>query len=336
MCLPFCDRGFDVKLVGTPLDRGIIDSVRQSRLHPKLKVTLPAHVEAFHHEHFHAALGDDSDFILLGVSSAGVQWAIDTLAATLTKPMPVVMITKGMKPEVDGLSTLPDLVARALKARLGFDVPVAAIGGPCIAGELAVRRPTGTVIVSRDAALAQRLCGLFAGSYYHPQASTDMMGVELCAAFKNFYAITVGWAHGRNDIDPPTENLAKNNNAAAILFSQSIREMLALSAACGGTADPVWGLPGAGDLYVTCAAGRNSRLGFALGRGLTYAEAMAGPLAGETVEGAELGKAVAPSIHAMVRHGKIDAARIPLALSLLDVLTKGVALEPQWQKFHHA
>jgi glycerol-3-phosphate dehydrogenase (NAD(P)+) len=334
MSLPFCDNGMKVTLVGTHLDSAIIQSVRQSRLHPKLKVTLPSQVEAVEHDGLGAALHSEPDFILLGVSSAGVSWAIDQLGATLTRPIPIVMITKGMQPEANILTALPDRVARELKARLGFDVPVAAIGGPCIAGELAVRRPTGTVIVSRDENLARKLCTQFANAYYLPRASTDMIGVELCAAFKNFYAIAVGWAHGQNEVLAVTENSARNNNAAAVLFDQAIREMLALSKALGGTPESVWGMPGAGDLYVTCQAGRNSRLGHALGRGLTYAEAKAGPLKDETVEGAELGIAVASSLHSMVASNSELREDIPLARALLATLTTGNTFVPPWQQMH--
>jgi glycerol-3-phosphate dehydrogenase (NAD(P)+) len=334
MCLPFCDNDMQVTLVGTHLDGAVIKSVRQSRVHPKLRVTLPSQVEAVAHDRLGAVLQDTPDFILLGVSSAGVGWAIEQLAATLTRPIPIVMITKGMQPEENSLTALPDRVARELKACLGFDVPIAAIGGPCIAGELAVRRPTGTVIVSRDENLAQNLCTQFANGYYLPRASTDMIGVELCAAFKNFYAIAVGWAHGQNEILPATENSARNNNAAAVLFAQAIREMLALTNALGGMPESVWGMPGAGDLYVTCQAGRNSRLGNALGRGLTYAEAKAGPLKDETVEGAELGIAVAPSLRSMVTSGSLSRERIPLALALLDALTSGETFVPPWEQMH--
>ena len=336
MCMPFVDRQHDVRLVGTHLDDHIIDSISGNGLHPKLNVTMPREVKPFHHGDFGKALDHDTDLIMLGVSSAGVTWAIDKLAAAMTKPIPVVMITKGMKPEADDMRAFPDVVAEALKQRLGFDVPVAAIGGPCIAGELAARRHTGTVIVSRDAALAQKLADDFAGAYYMPRSSTDMMGVEVCAAFKNFFAIAVGWAHGRNEVLAETQNKAKNNNPAAVLFDQAVREMLALTAALGGTPESVWGMPGVGDLYVTCQAGRNSRLGNALGRGLTYAQAKEGPLKGETVEGAELGVAVAGSIRGMVSAGKLASTAIPLTLALLDALTQNIPLEPPWADLHRS
>lgn len=336
MCMPFVDRGHSVRLVGTHLDEHIIDSITINGLHPKLNVTLPRDVKPFHHGEFGRALGDDTTIILLGVSSAGVQWAIDKLVAHIKKPMPVVMITKGMQPEAASMSVFPDVVADALKQKLGFSVPVAAIAGPCIAGELAARRLTGTVVVSRDGALAQNIAEDFAGDYYFPRASTDMMGVEVCAAFKNFFAIAVGWAHGQNELMAEAQNKAKNNNAAAVLFDQAVREMLALNAAVGGSAESVWGMPGVGDLYVTCQAGRNSRLGNALGRGFTYAQAKEGPLKGETVEGAELGLAVANSIHSMIRLGKLNALDVPLALALLAALKDNTLLSPPWPALHRS
>ncbi len=336
MCMPLVDAGHKVRLVGTHLDRHIIDSIGGNGLHPKLNVTMPATVTTFHHDDFAAALSDDTDLILLGVSSAGVPWAIDMLAKAMGKPTPIVMITKGMKPEATSMRVLPDIVAEDLKSRLGFEIEVAAIGGPCIAGELAGRRHTGTVVVSRDAALADKISAMLAGPYYMPRPSTDMVGVEVCAAFKNFFAIAVGWAHGRQELLAETQNKAKNNNAAAVLFDQAVREMLQLTAALGGTSESVWGMPGVGDLYVTCQAGRNSRLGNALGRGLTYAQAKDGPLKGETVEGAELGVAVAPSIHGMIAAGTLEAKKVPLTLALLAALTRDVPLEPPWSDLHRS
>jgi glycerol-3-phosphate dehydrogenase (NAD(P)+) len=334
MAMPFRDRGHEVRLVGTHLDDHIIDSISGNGLHPKLNVTMPQGVKAFHHQAFKTALDGDTDIILLGVASAGVGWAIEQLASAMKKPTPIVMITKGLMPESDSLRAFPDVVAEQLRTRLGFEVPVAAIGGPCIAGELAARRHTGTMIVSRDAGLAEKLTALFACDYYLPRACTDMMGVEVCAAFKNFFAIAVGWAHGRQEVLPETQNKARNNNAAAILFGQSVKELLALTSALGGLPESVWGMPGVGDLYVTCQAGRNSRLGNALGRGLTYAQAKDGPLRGETVEGAELGVAVASSIHGMIKSAKLNAADVPLTLALLKALTENVLLDPPWSGMH--
>ncbi len=334
MCLPAADRGHAVRLTGTHLDRDIIDSVKATGRHPKLNVKLPEGVSAFHHEEFGAALGNDTDLIVLGVSSAGVNWAIDRLCEALKTPVPVVMITKGMHPEEARLTALPDRVAAEVKRRTGLDLPIAAIGGPCIAGELAVRRQTGTVITSHDVKLAASLCTMLETDYYHPRVSDDVIGVEICAAFKNFFAIAVGWAAGHLERMAATENRAFNHNAAAIIFDQAIRELMMLVKAHGGTAESVWGMPGAGDLYVTCQAGRNSRLGNNLGRGLTYSQTKEGPMKGDTIEGAELGVTVAATLRAMMAAGTLEAKALPLTSALLDALTNDSALDIPWAAFH--
>jgi glycerol-3-phosphate dehydrogenase (NAD(P)+) len=334
MCLPARDRGHEVRLVGTHLDREIIDSVMASGRHPKLNVKLPEGVKGFHHEEFAAALGEDTDLIVLGISSAGVNWAIDQLSLALKRAVPVVMITKGMYPEKDRLTALPERAKAQVKQRSGIDLTIAAIGGPCIAGELAVRRHTGTVITSSDAAFAQELCDMLETGYYHPRVSPDVIGVEICAAFKNFFAIGVGWAAGHLEKMAATENRAFNHNAAAIIFDQAIRELMVLVKAHGGTEQSVWGMPGAGDLYVTCQAGRNSRLGNNLGRGLTYAQTKEGPMKGDTIEGAELGVTVAPTLRSMMTAGALDPKALPLAIALLDALTNDTALNIPWTAFH--
>ncbi|MBI2718621.1 MAG: glycerol-3-phosphate dehydrogenase [Rhizobiales bacterium] len=334
MCLPARDRDHAVRLVGTHLDRDIIDNVKAMSCHPRLNVTLPDGVAAFHHDGFAEALGDDTDLIVLGVSSAGIGWAIERLCETLKVPIPVVMITKGMFAEEATLTTLPDHVAAQVKRRTGLALPIAAIGGPCIAGELAVRRHTGTVIASRDLAFAERLCAMLAGDYYHPRASADLIGVEVCAAFKNFFAIAVGWAAGRLETMAASENQAFNHNAAAIVFDQAIIELSRLTGALGGSEASVWGMPGAGDLYVTCQAGRNSRLGHNLGRGLTYRQTKDGPMRGDTIEGAELGVAVASTLAAMMREGRLEASALPLTRALLSALVDDRPLDIPWAEFH--
>ena len=59
MTLPFADRGFKVRLVGTHLDGAIIESVKAKQFHPTLKVTLPQTVQAFSHDELEKAIGDD-------------------------------------------------------------------------------------------------------------------------------------------------------------------------------------------------------------------------------------------------------------------------------------
>lgn len=334
MTWPAGDRGHDVRLVGTHLDTHIVDSLASGGPHPRLGVRPPESIKPFHHTGFAKALGSDTDLVVLGVGSAGIAWAIDRLCESLAKPTPILMITKGLSPAGGKIGTLPDIVAAELKQRKGFEAPIAAVGGPCIAGELAVRRQTGVVIASRHAGFAEELCGTLETDYYHPRPSADMAGVELCAAFKNFFAIAVGWATGQGEASQPAANKALNFNAASVLFDQAIREMMVLARHAGGEDQSVWGMPGAGDLYVTCQAGRNSRLGRQLGLGLAYEAVKAGPMKGETIEGAELGVTLAPVIDKLIAAGTLDGAALPLTRALLAALTRNTPLAIAWRELH--
>ena len=333
MSLPASDRGHMVRLVGTPLDRQIIESVKSSGRHPRLGIKLPP-VDAFDHSEFARAVGDDTDLIVLGVSSAGMAWATDRLCDTLSQAIPVLMITKGLHPSGDTIATLPDHLQAEVKRRRGLSLDIAAIGGPCIAGELAARRHTSVVITSRRYEFAEELCAMLAGDYYHPRPSADIAGVEICAAFKNFFAIAVGYAGGSLEGLPKAENGAFNYNAAAILFDQAIIEMMVITRHFGGEDHSVWGMPGAGDLYVTCQAGRNSRLGQNLGRGLTDREIKAGPMKDETIEGAELGITLAPVLEALTRPDAVDGAALPITRALLDALVHDEPLRIPWDRLH--
>jgi glycerol-3-phosphate dehydrogenase (NAD(P)+) len=335
MILPISDNGHEVRLVGTHLDQAIIEGVAKTGRHPRLNVKLPDGVKAYSHGDFGKALGQDTDLLILGVSSAGVGWAIDRLCESLTSSLPVMMITKGLMPKEDTILTLPDFVQGEVKRRKGLALDIAAVGGPCIAGELAVRRQTGVVITSRAQGLAAKLCQMLAADYYHPRISDDMEGVELCAAFKNFFAISVGWAAGQHEKAPKTENNAFNFNAASIIFDQAIAEMMVLARYLGGKDQSVWGMPGAGDLYVTCQAGRNSRLGRQLGLGLSYAEVKAGTMKDDTIEGAELGIALAATLKRLMAVGKLDAKALPVTNALLKALTGDEKLEMPWANLHH-
>ena len=136
------DSGHSVALIGTHLDVAIIDSVKETGLHPKLGVALPSTVTAYQWDRFGEGFGRGADLLILGVSSAGVDWAIDQLVEVVVNAPPVLMITKGLVPQKASIEVLPRVVAREFEARKGLQLTVMAVGGPCIAGELAAKRDT--------------------------------------------------------------------------------------------------------------------------------------------------------------------------------------------------
>jgi glycerol-3-phosphate dehydrogenase (NAD(P)+) len=333
--IPAVDNGHMVHLVGTHLDDAWVDSVAATGWHPKLRCHLPAGVRAFRNHQLPEAIGEDTDLICLGVNSAGIEWGAERLCAVLERDHRVIMITKGLRPHAQGFETFPNLVANKLRAADLNDSPVAAVAGPCIAGELAARRESGVVFTHGDPAYLDWLQGVFANDrYYFVRTSTDVDGVEACAAWKNFYALAIGVPGGYLAVRPAAENAAAMHNPTANLFAQAITEMRVLTEFMGGSIENVLAMPGTGDLYVTCQGGRNSRMGRRLGAGELYSEIMAGPMHGETVEGAELALAIGPTLDRLCDDGRLPARQLPLARAVVRAISQDQPLDLPWQAFH--
>ncbi|MCX7669491.1 MAG: glycerol-3-phosphate dehydrogenase [Anaerolineae bacterium] len=319
---PLSDNGHQIRLVGTHLDAEIIRSCLEHGFHPRLRRPLPPRVQPYFLEQLPAALAG-ADVIVSGVNSLGVHWIGRTLGPLLWPGATIIAVTKGLEAQEDGsLRILPDVLATELPADLRERVTISAIGGPCIAGELAGRRQTCVVFTGRDEAALHRLRAIFATDYYHIWLSTDIVGVEVCAALKNAYTLAVGLAGGILERNGGVDEAgAGMHNLAAALFGVSAREMTRIVTLMGGGADKVIGLPGVGDQYVTCVGGRTIRLGRLLGRGLTYAEAVA-EMAGETLEGAYIVQQMARVLPIWEAAGRISPNDLPLMRLLIRIVTQ--------------
>ena len=73
LAFPARENGHEVRLVGTHLDRGIIDACRKTGRHPKFDRDFPDGIEYFQIEELGTAL-DGCDLVIGGVSSFGVDW----------------------------------------------------------------------------------------------------------------------------------------------------------------------------------------------------------------------------------------------------------------------
>lgn len=323
MSWPLSDNGSRVRLVGTHLDGEIIRSCLDSNYHPRLQRPLPPNVHPYYVEQLAAAL-TGVDVIVSGVNSLGVHWIGQALGPHLRPGMTIIAVTKGMEASAQGdLRILPDVLRDELPAGLRDSVAIAAVGGPCIAGELAGRRHTCVYFTARNAAALPMLRNLFRTPYYHIFLSSDIMGVEVCVALKNAYTLAVGLAGGMLEkAGGPDEAGAHMHNPAAALFGAAAQEMARLVTLLGGDAAMVNSLPGVGDQYVTCAGGRTVRLGRLLGTGLTYEEARR-EMAGETLESAYVVAQIARVLPALEERGLIGRADLPLMRLLCGVITEG-------------
>lgn len=329
--LPFSDKGMTVDLVGTHLDVALVEAMCATRIHPRLKAPIGERVTPHHSTALASVLADPPDLLVLGVSTPGIGWAIGQLARHLRGTPPVLLLTKGIDELPDSVGILPHRVVRDLAAAGVACGPVGAVGGPCIAGELAVRRPTSAILGFADGRMAKGWAERIGTGYYHLASTGDLIGLEICAALKNFYAIGVSVPSGRLAADP-APNLAGLHNETASLFNQAVSELSLIVEISGGEARSAYGLAGLGDLHVTTQAGRNSKLGRLLGEGLSYEGAMQGPLAGETVEGALVARSLrAPLLEFAGGH---LSERLPLATAIIRTVADGAPFHADIAAFH--
>jgi glycerol-3-phosphate dehydrogenase (NAD(P)+) len=330
---PLSDNGHRVRLVGTHLDGEIIRRCKEEHFHPTLKRKLPEGVRPFYVEEIGEAL-EGVQVIVSGVNSLGAHWIGQALAPHIQAGQTIIGITKGLEVGEDGdLMILPDVLRGELPADVRDQVHYAAVGGPCIAGELAGRRESCVVFGSRQRETAERLAGIFGTTYYHIWTTTELTALEFCAALKNAYTLAVGLAAGilerRGGVDASG---AYMHNLAAATFAQAVTEMGRILETAGAPPFFAASLPGAGDMYVTAVGGRTIRLGRLLGAGHSYAEARQ-MLAGETLEAAEIIRVMGQALPHLEAKGKLKPGELPLMRKLVDIVVGGGAAELPLEAF---
>jgi glycerol-3-phosphate dehydrogenase (NAD(P)+) len=333
MSWPLRDNGHEVALVGTHLDDETIESCVRDRFHPRLKRKLPDGVKPYYFKDVDAAL-EGTEVILSGVNSLGVRWIKDVLASRVRPGQMVLGITKGLEVTDDGrVLTFPEVIEAGFPEGVRGLVPVAAVGGPCIAGELAGRRQTCVVFASKDPSAARDLASLFRTSYYHVWPSGELLSLEVGVALKNAYTLAPGYAYGLLEKEGgPDAAGASMHNLASAFFAQGVREIGEFLRVLGGKPGFAAVLPGSGDLYVTTMGGRTVRLGKLLGQGKTYKEAR-GLMAGETLESVEIVRAMGKLLPHLEKRGLATEKDFPLMRLLVGLIEGGSLAEPPLDDF---
>ena len=326
MSVPARHNGHEVRLVGTHLDREIIDRLRIDNYHINLKRYLPEGCKYYQLEELDEAL-KGTDVIIGGVSSFGVDWFCENILPIIPEEIPLLSITKGLINLEDGtLISYLDYYKQHLNGR---KVSLNAVGGPCTSYELADLDPTTVCFCGDDIELLRKLREVFRTEFYHISVSTDVLGIECAVAMKNAYALGVSLAVGLAERKEGIGGKQHYNSQAAI-FGQSVKEMRRILKNLGVDDDNI--IFGAGDLYVTIYGGRTRMIGTLLGRGMKFEEAKAA-LNGVTLESLVIATRAAAAIRRKIELGELQAKDFPLLLHCDDIINNGVEVNIPWQQF---
>ena len=329
LAFPARENGHEVRLVGTHLDKDIIEASKSTGRHPKFDRDFPDGIKYYQIEEVEDAICG-SDMIIGGVSSFGVDWFGDTILPKIPSHIPVLSVTKGLIDTEDGrLLTYPEVWEAKLEA-IGKKLSINAVGGPCTSYELVAHDQTEVAFCGRDMKTLEFLKSVMATDYYHISLSTDVVGIESAVALKNGYALGITLTIGLNQKEFGTDSPLHFNSQAAV-FGQGVKEMYKLLAYQNAqTLENI--TVGAGDLYVTVYGGRTRLVGILLGRGLNIDEAKA-ELNGVTLESLVVAERVARAIKVAANLGKVNADDFPLLMHVDEIITQKKEVNIPWEDF---
>lgn len=324
---PAFENGHEVRLVGSPLDRDIIDGLRKDNYHITLKRTLHDGIQYYQIEELEEAL-KDVDFILGGVSSFGLDWFCDEILPVIPNGVPLLTVTKGMVDLEDG-TLVPYPTIFTQRQPEGKNIDFNAIGGPCTSYELADHDDSHVAFCGKNMETLKKLKEALATDYYHISLSTDVVGVECAVAMKNAYALGVTLAVGLSEKREGKIGIVHYNSQAA-LFGQGLKEMIKLLELIGGGPENI--VHGGGDLYVTVFGGRTRKIGTLLGRGSTFEQAME-ELSGVTLESIAIATRTARAVRKLAARGIVELEEFPLLMHVDDIINHGAKVDIPWEAF---
>ena len=329
LAFPARENGNEVRLVGTHLDREIIEACIRSNRHPKFTRDFPEGILFYQIDRVEEAIAG-ADMIIGGVSSFGVEWFGDVILPLIPENIPVLTVTKGLMDTPEGkLLTYPAIWKQKLE-KLGKTLSLNAIGGPCTSYELVAHDQTEVAFCGDDLEILEKLRAIMATDYYHISITTDVVGIESAVALKNGYALGIALTVGLNQKAFGLDSQLHFNSQAAV-FGQSVKEMHRLLEFQGAaTLDNL--AVGVGDLYVTVYGGRTRLIGILLGRGLSIEEARA-ELAGVTLESLVVAERVARAVRLNAQKGILDLKDFPLLVHIDEILTKHAPVDIPWEAF---
>ena len=282
--------------------RFIKDLSSKKKIHSALKIELPKKLKF--RKFSKNLLKENFDLIVIALSLPGIDF-IGKELKNLRIKTPILVLTKGLKfvKKNNKILTIPEQLQKNYNLK-----NISVLKGPCLAKELARKNQTSVIVANKSLNIAKSIGKKISTKYYRIEYSKDVIGVEVCSAIKNIYSMIIG--------------AGQSLNSSSNLFQKAVLEMKYLNKYFKGKDETILGLAGVGDLYVSAAGGRNSKMGSFLGKGFTFKTAKKRFMPKETVEGEELAREISPFILK-----KIDKKKIPLMINLLKTIKENKKLK---------
>lgn len=195
------------------------------------------------------------DLLIFAVPSHFMRAVATAAAANVALRTAVVCGAKGL--EEESLKTMGDVLGEIFgesrKARHAF------LSGPTFAAEVARRLPSAVTVAAYAESLCKEVQETLSTQSFRVYTSADVVGVQMGGVIKNVIAIAAGISDG----------LGLGHNARSALITRGLAEITRLAVRMGADPLTLSGLPGLGDLVLTCAGdlSRNRKVGLQIAAG---------------------------------------------------------------------
>ena len=325
--VPCSDNKHETYLVGSFLEDKVIEQINEkNNFHPVLKCQLPKNIKVKKYSEFNDEIKKNIDLLVVGVSSKGIEWIGEELSKFYQNQTNILLLTKGLAVIENKFETLVEKLNKILTNK-GIQAPIiSAVAGPCLATGLANRINSSVVLANKNLDVVKKIGSMISTNYYSIEYSNDIIGAEVCAATKNIYSMLIGASEGLSSktLDNEKKNKYYLNTAASLIY-KAVAEMKNLTKKLNGKEESAYGLAGLGDLYVSSAGGRNSKIGYYLGQGYLFKDAKEKFMKEITVEGADLAKEIGPKILK-----EFNEEEFPLLFSVIKSICNNQKLEINW------
>lgn len=214
----------------------------------------------------------DQFMAVCAVPSHAVREVMTSAASHVSSQTAVLCCTKGLEEQSQNTmaEVLAEIFGAARKGSQGF------LSGPTFAIEVARGMPAAATVAAYSEDLARQIQEALSTQSFRVYTSKDVVGVQMGGVIKNIIAIAAGISDG----------LELGHNARAALITRGLAEMTRLALRMGADPMTLAGLPGLGDLVLTCAGdlSRNRQVGIQIAQGKSVNEISQGtPMVAEGI-----------------------------------------------------
>jgi len=239
----------------------------------------------------------ESTLIVIAVPTAFIRSTCLEIKKYLKKGQHICIASKGIEQNTCNFGY--DIVYDILKTR-----NIGVISGPSFAIDVINKVPIGLALGCKNKNTEVIIKKTFENNHFKLRTTSDILGIEVCGAFKNVIAIAAGMIDGMN----------LPISTKAFLITEALNDVKELIKALGGNKKTILSFAGFGDILLTCTSekSRNYSFGVLIGKNKTNKE-LESYLNKNTVEGVYTLK----SIYKLTKRKKIKIPIIDLIYNIV-------------------